>query len=267
MGKRILGISVILVLSAVLAAQAQVAVGEEMPNFTHTSLGDEELRLSDHRGKVVFIYFFAAKCEPCIANGPNVQSNIYQKFADDTNFVAIGLEVWNLNKPSVQDFKNATGVSFPIGMKAEQTIAKVYGVSFYERLVVVDPEGTLVYKGSGKASISEIEKAEETIKGELENTFENESNEQPRIKSLHQNYPNPFNPTTTIRYELSTPTRVQLDIYTILGEQIRTLVDDFQTVGMHTVEFTAQNDLPSGMYFYRLKAGSATKTRTMTLIK
>ncbi len=89
---------------------------------------------------------------------------------------------------------------------------------------------------------------------------------------LEQNYPNPFNPTTTIKYSIpklgsvETHGRTSLRIYNVLGEEIATLVNQKQTPGNYSVQFDASN-LPSGTYFYTLRAGNFTATRKMILLK
>lgn len=84
--------------------------------------------------------------------------------------------------------------------------------------------------------------------------------------SLGQNYPNPFNPTTTITFEIQTPSEVTLSVYDITGRLIQTLVDNRLSSGSYNVSFDAQN-LASGVYIYRLRAGQHMETKTMTLIK
>jgi hypothetical protein len=83
---------------------------------------------------------------------------------------------------------------------------------------------------------------------------------------LSQNYPNPFNPSTTIKFSIPEGSQVSLKIYNSLGQEIKTLVNRFMEIGVHTVNFNAV-DLNSGMYFYRLDAGEFAKVRKMTLIK
>ena len=87
-----------------------------------------------------------------------------------------------------------------------------------------------------------------------------------RSYALDQNYPNPFNPTTTIRYSIPVSSRVQLEIFDLLGRKVATMVDNVQQAGEHTVVFSASS-LPSGIYFYRLSAGSFSQIRRMVLIK
>lgn len=92
------------------------------------------------------------------------------------------------------------------------------------------------------------------------------NNEFPDKFELEQNYPNPFNPTTNIKYSLSESEHVRLEIFSITGHKISTLVNGRQNPGDYKVTFNAKN-LSSGTYFYRLKAGSYEITKTLTLIK
>ncbi|GIV61502.1 MAG: hypothetical protein KatS3mg044_0368 [Rhodothermaceae bacterium] len=88
----------------------------------------------------------------------------------------------------------------------------------------------------------------------------------PERFALHQNFPNPFNPQTTIRYELARSGRVALEVFDLLGRRVATLVNGEQPAGTFTVTFDAR-DLASGVYVYRLTAGSQVMTRTMLLMK
>jgi hypothetical protein len=83
---------------------------------------------------------------------------------------------------------------------------------------------------------------------------------------LEQNYPNPFNPSTTIRYRLSGRLRVRLTVYNALGQQSAVLQNGEQDGGDHEVRFDGSN-LPSGVYFYRMQAGSFTATKCFLLLK
>ena len=83
---------------------------------------------------------------------------------------------------------------------------------------------------------------------------------------LDQNYPNPFNPTTTIRYSLPKAVSVHLDIYNILGQHIETLVDGQQKAGYYQVHFQTDR-LSSGVYLYRLQAGSHIMVKKMLFMK
>lgn len=90
--------------------------------------------------------------------------------------------------------------------------------------------------------------------------------EVPVAYSLGQNYPNPFNPVTEIKYGLPEDVTVLLKVYNVLGQEVLTLVNEFQSAGYKTVSFEA-NTLPSGVYFYRLQAGTFTELKKMLLAK
>ena len=83
---------------------------------------------------------------------------------------------------------------------------------------------------------------------------------------LAQNYPNPFNPATVIRFGLPRACDVRINVYNILGQQVRTLLDGPMAAGHHEVEFDAA-EFPSGIYFYRLVHDQGSLTRKMILVK
>ena len=83
---------------------------------------------------------------------------------------------------------------------------------------------------------------------------------------LDQNYPNPFNPSTTINYSVPEAGLVTIKVYDILGNEIKTLVNKEESAGNYRVEFNG-GDLSSGIYFYRMNAGSFTETMKFVLIK
>jgi photosystem II stability/assembly factor-like uncharacterized protein len=91
-------------------------------------------------------------------------------------------------------------------------------------------------------------------------------NNLPQKYILHQNYPNPFNPVTSIKYVVGSFQFVSIKVYDVLGNEIATLVNEEKLAGEYEVEFNATN-LPSGIYFYQLKAGDYTETRKMVLLK
>ncbi|NNG27841.1 MAG: T9SS type A sorting domain-containing protein [Ignavibacteriaceae bacterium] len=83
---------------------------------------------------------------------------------------------------------------------------------------------------------------------------------------LFQSFPNPFNPTTTINYQIPEFSFVTLKVYDVLGNEVATLVSEEKPTGSYEVEFNATT-LPSGIYFYRLQAGSFFETKKMVLMK
>lgn len=83
---------------------------------------------------------------------------------------------------------------------------------------------------------------------------------------LDQNYPNPFNPATAIRYSVPSSEFITLKVYDILGKEVAILVNEEKASGSYEIMFDAAN-IPSGIYFYQLKAGSFIKTKKMILMK
>jgi hypothetical protein len=93
-----------------------------------------------------------------------------------------------------------------------------------------------------------------------------DNNANPICANLYQNYPNPFNPTTTIRYALAQRTLVSLTVFSTLGQQVATLVDDTEDAGYHEVRFDGTG-LASGVYFYRLIAGDYVAVKRLVLVR
>lgn len=93
-----------------------------------------------------------------------------------------------------------------------------------------------------------------------------ESAETPAAFALSQNYPNPFNPSTRIRFDLRNSERVSLTLHDALGRLVQVLDAGMRPAGSHEVHLEAAG-LPSGVYVYRLQAGAASVSRTMTLLR
>ncbi|MDZ7766774.1 MAG: T9SS type A sorting domain-containing protein [Melioribacteraceae bacterium] len=127
------------------------------------------------------------------------------------------------------------------------------------RLKQIDNDGAFAYSKVRSVELSAVTSVDDD---ELNYEF-----------SLAQNYPNPFNPTTTIKYTIPTvetghalSLRTKLIVYDILGQQIKTLVNEVKSPGNYEVVFNA-SQLHSGVYFYTLNYGEFTQTRKLLLIK
>ena len=88
----------------------------------------------------------------------------------------------------------------------------------------------------------------------------------PENYRLFQNYPNPFNPSTTLQYQIPQSALVIIKVYDALGKEVKTLVNQYQNMGSHEVNFNSGN-LSSGVYFYTMQAGSFVETKKMILLK
>jgi hypothetical protein len=147
--------------------------------------------------------------------------------------------------------------SFTIEAGASDTLSV-----WFQPLAVGAYTDTLVVTTNAPGGIEEV-----VLTGEGEPVTSVEAEETvPRSYVLEQNYPNPFNPETEIRYGLPEGGRVVLRVYTMLGEEVATLVDEVQGPGWHSVVFGGA-DLSSGLYLYRLEAADFLSTKKMILLK
>ena len=138
-------------------------------------------------------------------------------------------------------------------------------------------QGRLTYENveAGKVTLSPVSAL--ILKDSITTNVSEEKISEMNVR-LFQNYPNPFNPATTIKYTIpsflisgktagtSTGINVQLKIYNTLGQEVATLVDQKQKPGNYAVEFDGHR-LPTGLYFYTLRAGNYISTKKMLLIK
>jgi photosystem II stability/assembly factor-like uncharacterized protein len=120
---------------------------------------------------------------------------------------------------------------------------------------IADPDGILyvgsdigLYRTTRTTGVNESH-------GEIPTTF-----------ALRQNYPNPFNPSTTITFELPKASPVTLSVYDLLGREVTVLVNERRNAGVHEVKFDASG-LASGVYFYRMQAGSYVDTKKLLLVR
>lgn len=138
--------------------------------------------------------------------------------------------------------------------------ALTYSVSFI-------PEGSLgkpqLYKvgTSGNLVLPKIRDGKISL-----NTVKTNNAERPLINMLNDNYPNPFNPNTVISYSIAEPSNVKLVVHDILGREVATLVNEYKDAGYYNVSWDASK-IPSGVYFYRIQAGSFSKTKKLILMR
>ena len=163
---------------------------------------------------------------------------------------------------TASDLANA-GVNDPMNLPVYYFVTSI---GEWVRLIVVDANEHFVFVevtsfcylvlGREPVHMSDVSRLNKTIPTEF---------------ALHQNYPNPFNPETQIVYELPQKSQVWIGIFDILGRQVRLLVNEEQPAGFYEAVWNGKNSagqqLPSGVYFYRLETEKFTKTLKMMLIR
>jgi photosystem II stability/assembly factor-like uncharacterized protein len=134
------------------------------------------------------------------------------------------------------------------------SIKNSYFFNSDEKIVLLNQQGIYVDVKSSGGGTTDI--------GDIAGT----KNNMPTGYELMQNYPNPFNPETTISYRLQAASHVSIKVYDVLGREVVTLVDEYKQPGSYVKTLHATS-LPSGIYFYRLQAGSFVSTKKMILVK
>ena len=135
---------------ALLEMSTQNPVVGNAPAFTLSSMVGGEEKLSDFQNKVVVLFFFGNSCPPCKAAAPSIESMLVTPYASRTDYKVLGLDQWNGNLASVQTFKTATNVTFPLLLNAA-TVAANYKTT-YDRLVIIDKAGNISFTGSQGAA-------------------------------------------------------------------------------------------------------------------
>lgn len=262
-------ILIIIFLISIQETNAQISVGETAPDFSLPELGTgQTITLSDFSDKVVYIFFYGANCPHCRTNGPVTESQIFQQYKDNDNFVAFGLDTWNQNASSNNSFRNVTGITYPLLLNARDILSAYYGnTSSYDRSVVVGPGTILRYRGQFFVN-TDVNEVRAVIDAQLETlqTSSEFDDDTPTELSLDQNYPNPFNPETTITFSLEETTEVELTVFNIIGQPIATLADGLFLSGAHSVRWDA-SPFPSGVYLYQLTTSQQTLSKRMLLLK
>lgn len=141
--------------------QVSNETGKAAPAFELESLDGGTVKLSDFNDKVVVIFFLGSSCSLCRAVAPSVESELHSKFNGNSEYAILGLDTWDGNNSAVKTFKESTGVTFPLLLKASG-VASEYGTT-YDRLVVIDKEGKIAHSGT-RAATNDIA----TVKAKVE---------------------------------------------------------------------------------------------------
>jgi len=139
--KKLLNISALLLAQVFMASTTfSATLGNEAPNFTLKSNSSKNLRLSEQRGDVVLINFWASWCGPCRQEMPELEA-IYQKY-QSLGFTIFGVNV-DKDRPAADQILNAGNLSFPILFDTENTISELYQVDAMPTTLIVDRSGTV----------------------------------------------------------------------------------------------------------------------------
>ncbi|MDI6779007.1 MAG: FlgD immunoglobulin-like domain containing protein [Bacteroidota bacterium] len=149
------------------------------------------------------------------------------------------------------------------------------GTTYTDSLAVPVTNGDYEFYGLAVDLVGNVEQVRpELVKTKVTGVVGvgNEILETPKIYFLSQNYPNPFNPNTIVKYQLPVGSKVTLKIYNMLGQEVKTLVDEVQEAGYQFIEWNSTNNsgntVASGIYFYRLEAKSVTDpSKTFTQVR
>lgn len=218
--------------------------------LTINSSLEKQIEINTIKPNLVFINGDGQKAQLCIKNDneilelpPTPPSKIFDVRFAENSFVS------NIDE---EEIINLSGVVLPIKIQLNENLN-----TFFQIMDLTD----------GKI-INEILTPENTV-------VINQNVNQLKIKrlnkpiytySLSQNYPNPFNPSTFISFTLPSKSKVKLIVFDVLGNEIKTLIDDELVEGKHTIKFDA-NELSSGIYFYKLITEKFTDVKKMILMK
>ncbi|WP_461640289.1 peroxiredoxin family protein [Labilibaculum euxinus] len=141
-----------------------VKTGDQVPNFSIPTLDGKEFVISDLKGKVVLVNFFATWCGPCMKELPEVESQLWPKFKNE-NFamVSIGREH---TKEQLEAFNGKKGLTFPIAPDPKREVYAKFASQYIPRNFIVDKTGKIVWQGVG-FSLEELEHMMKVIQENL----------------------------------------------------------------------------------------------------
>ena len=238
----------LLLLAALSMGLKGQSVGDPAPDFTLNDINGESFTLSENLGKVVFIFFFGSECPHCLSNGPNTQTDIYEVYMNDTNFVAIGIDTWDRPTSTVISYKNSTSIQYPL-LEMGGDVETAYSTT-YDRIVIVNSNGTIQYKSTTVANkattaaasgvISELLSGLTSI-GTINYTSDKQIDIAPTFVQDQLFFSNPFERQTIASVELidltgKTVQREKLDLIERNTLNISHLVPGYYTILIRTNE-------------------------------
>lgn len=164
--KKVIGLVIMFLLYLPVLAQDEdsttlTKIGQRVPNFSVTTLDGKVMKMSELKGTIVLINFFATWCEPCMVEMPKVEKEIWQQFKSDKFLVvAIGREH---TKDELIKFNKGKGFTFPIAPDPKREVFSLFARQSIPRNYVIGKDGKIAYQGIGY-SPEEFGKMVELIK-------------------------------------------------------------------------------------------------------
>ena len=250
-------ISITLALVSITALLPAQNVNDQAPDFTLDAIDGSNFTLSQQNDKVVFMFFFGWNCFHCKANGPNTQSDIYEQYKNNDDFVAIGVETWDGNASGTQGFINITGIKYPVLLYGSSLLTKYK--TTYDRIIIVDKQGIIQYKSNDVANKSVTAEASNIINTLLDQTTA--INEASDSNSKLTIAPNPVN--DRLRFKSTEVNQsALLKVYNAQGKLV--LNTTFVTANENSVNV---NHLLPGYYNLRLITESNVYTKNFLKVK
>lgn len=202
-----------------------------------------------------YVYSFTTKLsKPLLISPLNNASNV--SITPDLSWTIVsGSDKYKVEVNSKNDFSGS--VIFDMDT-VKNTVLTLSGLSndstYYWRITALNNLGNFSDTSSTYMFTTTTSTGIDAVKG-IPNNFE-----------VYQNYPNPFNPSTIIRYALPTESKIEISVYNVLGQKIKELLNTTEAAGYYEIIFDAAY-IPSGIYFYQIKAGNFIDTKKMILLR
>lgn len=232
-------------------------VGDPAPDFTLSTVEASSFTLSSQTDKVVFLFLFGYNCSHCLANGNNTETGIYQVYKDDPNFVALGIDTWDGNQSSVENFISSTGITYPVALNGSG-VQSAYSTS-YDRMIVIDQNGIIQYKATANATSSVVNEAMGVISELLAtSSVENSIPD----KDLFTVYPIPAKDELFVENNMANQSELSIKILSINGKQLKHIPSLKSTDNMYSVPV---NDLNPGIYFIQFITAEQIQTKKIII--
>ena len=198
------------------------------------------------------------KCVGTSSNGAAIGTKVRAKA------VINGAPIWQMREVSAQNNfngQNSLRVHFGLG-----------DATIIDSLIIEWPAGAVeMFSNIGINNFYEAIEEQSFTEAPITSVEETHSISIPKFFKLYENYPNPFNPETQITYELAANGKVVLNIYNLVGQKVRTLVNSSEGPGIKKVTWDGRNNagqrVPSGLYIYQIQAGAFIESKKMVLLR